>query len=203
MLTHDDIENRIKGFKSELGLYPSLDIARRHIIFGECAILNQKEYFNLRSSIADNFKIHPNQVLVVGSSKLGFSIAPQKRYKHFSTDSDIDVVIVSEKFFDTCWEELYNYEYQGGYWEKSKELKNYLFQGWVRPDKYPPDKDFDFGKKWWAFFNHMSASRQFGGARVRGAVYRNWKFLEHYQKKAIDLCLEDIPREKCDGNQRN
>ena len=192
MLSPDKVEDRITQFKVDLRNYSSPDVARKHIIFGECATLSPEEYFRLRSCVATEHSVHPNEVIVIGSGKLGFSIAPQKRYRHFSHESDLDVVIISECFFDKCWNELFRFENQGGYWEKAAKFKNYLFQGWVRPDKMPPDTKFDFGKHWWEFFNEISASRQFSVSRIRGAIYKNWNFLEAYQCKAIDQCAKEI-----------
>lgn len=195
MLPEDTIEDSIAQFKLDLMNYSSLNIARKHIIFGECATISTEEYFALRSRIATAYSVHPNEVIVVGSGKLGFSIAPHKRYRHFSTDSDLDIVIISETFFDKCWIELFRFENQGGYWEKAVELKQYLFRGWIRPDKMPPNTKFDFGKRWWEFFNELSVSREYSVSRIRGGIYKNWSFLESYQCKAIDQCLKDTETE--------
>ncbi|EGV16086.1 hypothetical protein ThimaDRAFT_4634 [Thiocapsa marina 5811] len=198
MLSPDAIEDRIAQFKLDLTKYSTLNMARRHIIFGECATISADEYFDLRSRIAKLYSVHPNEVIAVGSGKLGFSISPRKRYRHFSNDSDLDVVIISEELFDRCWRELFRYENQGGYWEKAPKLKEYLFRGWIRPDMMPPDGNFDFGKRWWEFFNGLSASRDYSISRIRGAIYKNWSFLEAYQSVAVDQCSKHsaVEREK-------
>jgi len=191
--------DRITAFKNDLTTLSPIDITRRHVVFGECAVIDPDEYFRLRSTVARQYEIHPNDVLVVGSGKLGFSIAPQKRYCPFHDGSDLDVVIISERFFDIVWKDVHRYFNQGGYWEHSDKFREYLFRGWIRPDKLPPDHRFPFGKTWWEFFNELSASRDFSISRIRGAIYRNWYFLEAYQELAISECAREILAKKNDN----
>ena len=191
-MANRDFQTRIDVFKRDLASYDAIDIARRHIIFGECAVMSPDDYFRLRTTIARKFDIHPNNVLIVGSAKLGFSIAPHKRYRAFCDESDLDVVIISERFFDLVWIDLHRYFTEGGYWEHSDEFREYLFRGWIRPDKLPPDQHFPFGREWWDFFNALSASREFTTARIRGAIYKNWYFLESYQRITIAGCAREL-----------
>jgi hypothetical protein len=79
-----DIELRIQSFREDLAVLTAVEMIRKHIIYGECAVMSAKQYFDLRSEIANKYEVHPNEVIVVGSSKLGFSIAPTKRYRHFT-----------------------------------------------------------------------------------------------------------------------
>ena len=61
--------------------FAASSIVDRHIIFGDCYILDKDSYFDLKEQVADHFEIHPPQVVMVGSGKLGFSIAHPKRYR--------------------------------------------------------------------------------------------------------------------------
>lgn len=200
-MSHDAFGVRLDTFKRDLTRRTPLEIARRHIIFGDCAVISPEEYFKLRSTVAENFQLHPNDVLVVGSGKLGFSIAPHKRYRPFGDYSDLDVVIVSESFFDIVWRDLHRYSAKGGYWEKHDEFKKYLFDGWIRPDKLPPDQNFDFARRWWRFFNQLSSSREYSAGRITGAIYQGWHFLESYQIIAIAGCVEQLATEESCRNE--
>ncbi len=192
MINSEDINSRIKLFQKDLSCLSSIHMIRKFIISGECATISKTQYFELRSEVADKYKVHPNEVLVVGSGKLGFSIAPYKRYKHFSDTSDIDVVIVSASLFDHIWQEVHYYWDHGGYWERSLDFKAYLFMGWIRPDKLPPAASFDLANDWWDFFNYLSSTRKYSVYKIVGALYRNWYFLEAYQKRAISSCAEAL-----------
>lgn len=190
MLESNEIEKRIDSFKFDLSSMPLLKVIRKHIINGNCAIISNDQYFDLRAEVAEEYQIHPNDVLVVGSAKLGFSIAPHKRYRHFTETSDIDLVIVSSTLFDRMWKDVHRYSEQGGYWERSQEFKSYLFQGWIRPDKLPPAKSFELANDWWSFFNSLSGGGKFSLYKIAGALYKDWQFLESYQLRSVSACAE-------------
>lgn len=190
----DDDNTRKQEFKRDLWDLSPLEITRKHIVFGECAVISAEKYYELRNCISEQFGIHTNQVIVVGSGKLGFSIAPGKMYRDFGDTSDIDVAIVSENLFLSVWKDVHRYFDQGGYWEKKSEFVSYLFRGWIRPDKLPPDQHFEFSRVWAEFFDALSASRRFSNARVAGAIYQSWYFLESYQSIAVAECAKSIDR---------
>jgi hypothetical protein len=182
------IEEKIARFRDDLLAQKAIDVVRKHIIHGSCTVLSDDSYLRLRTEVANKYNLHPNDVLVVGSSKLGFSIAPYKRYRHFCNMSDVDVVIVSQVLFDQLWEKVHYYVEHGGYWERFNVFKEYLFNGWIRPDKLPSEHSFEWAKEWWEFFNVLSRSGNYSTFKVRGAIYRSWYFLESYQQRSVSGC---------------
>lgn len=187
-----EIDDRIAAFKGDLATLSLRDIVRRHIISGSCAALEEDAYYGLRAAVAAKYELHPNEVLVVGSGKLGFSIAPQKRYRHFSDTSDIDVVVLSPNLFRRVWRSVHSYEEQGGFWGRAGSFKDYLFQGWIRPDMLPNAPSFEIANDWWKFFNSLSSSGQYSPYKIRGALYEDWYFLESYQARAVSSCVDDL-----------
>ena len=185
---NNGVEERLKEFKKDLKSdLSSIQIVRKHIIFGECCELSRQDYFDLRSKVAKKFGLHPNEVLVVGSAKLGFSIAPDQEYNLFSDESDIDVALVSSKLFDKYWNQVFSYKKENPYWNEDKFI-TYLFQGWIRPDKFPRSKLFPLGKDWWEFFQSMTSSGRYGKYNISGGLYQSYFFLENYQKICIQKC---------------
>ena len=91
------ISARVQDFQMDLGTLPDNIVVQKHITFGDSYILDRDQYFTLKRNISEKFRIHPSQVILVGSGKLGFSIAPTKRFRHFGDQSDIDVAIVSSE----------------------------------------------------------------------------------------------------------
>jgi hypothetical protein len=83
------IEERIAAFRADLRQKQVHELVQRHITSGECFTMVAEAYFDLRNRIANQFQIHFSGVVVVGSAKLGFSIAPDKRYRAFGETSDI------------------------------------------------------------------------------------------------------------------
>lgn len=190
--TAQEIDARIAVFKSDLARLKPLHAVRKHIIGGNCAVITDDSYFALRQEVSEKFQVHTNEVLVVGSSKLGFSIAPQKRYRHFSDTSDIDLVVVSEALFNSAWKRVHQYWLDGGYWENAGDFKKYLFRGWIRPDKLPDEARFDFSLEWWEFFNALTSSGRYSAYKIAGALYKDWYFLETYQLKGVSECINDL-----------
>ncbi len=187
-----EIQARLDRYKEDLSGLSPIEIVRKHIIYGESCILSQDRYFDLRSEIADHFQLHPNEVLVVGSAKLGFSIVPDKLYRPFGDESDIDVAIVSSNLFDAIWESIFIYRHEGGYWPEYGEFIKYFFRGWIRPDKLPPSDIFQAGKDWWDFFQEVTSSGVYGDYKIAGALYKSWFFLENYQRICVQKCINNL-----------
>ena len=194
----NEIEERLKEFKTDLNKLTPIQIVRKHIIFGECCELSRQDYFDLRTKVAKKFGLHPNEVLVVGSAKLGFSVAPNNRYREFCDESDIDVALVSSTLFDVYWNQVFSYKKENPYWN-DHAFVNYLFQGWIRPDKFPQSKLFPLGKDWWDFFQNITSSGRYGNYDIRGGLYQSYFFLENYQKICIQKCKKKL-EEYHEGN---
>ena len=74
-------EARVQRFRSDLKMLKPNEVIRKHITTGMPVELTDEVYFALRSKIADEFTLHPSAVVIVGSCRMGFSIAPRKRYR--------------------------------------------------------------------------------------------------------------------------
>jgi len=165
------------------------EIVQKYITHGSSFAFNEDDdkYFRLKKIIADNFNLNPENVFMVGSAKLGFSIAPLKLWKSFDDESDIDTVIVSDAIFDEFWVDLYdfNLELTPRTEEEQKRFNkflNYFFKGWFRPDLFP----FSYNKKdeWFDFFRDISYG-EFGKRKITGAIFRNYYFYEKYHIKNL------------------
>ena len=150
------------------------------------------QHTSLKQRIAGKFHISQADVVIVGSAKLGFSIAPEKRFREFGESSDIDVAIVSSDFYVKVWYELFNYERSGAYWEHAKEFEHYCFRGWIRPDKLPRSSVYPFSKSWWDFFQSLTASGEFGPYKIRAALYHSKHFIDAYQRLCVDQCKQEL-----------
>ena len=198
------VKNRLDKFKADLFEQPLIQVVRKHIISGDCFILNSDLYFDLRSEVAEHFGLHPNEVLVVGSAKLGFSIVPEKRFRPFRRNkSDIDVALISSELFDQVSEDIYRYKQKAGDWTKYREYTDHLFQGWIRPDKFPRSPVFRFGKKWWDFFLAMTENLRYGDYKIRGALYKSYFFIENYQSECVQQCKDHIQMRNLEEHNEN
>ena len=87
------------------------------------------------------------EVVVVGSSKIGFALHPKYKdgvkvadpFRAFGPESDIDLSVCSPKLFSLLWHELSEYLYtKGRVPVRTQKLGDYLTYGWLRQDKLPP-----------------------------------------------------------------
>ena len=149
-------------------------------------MVSDKEYQELKKNVSSNFNVSEDQVLVVGSAKLGFSLSPKKLYRKFNDSSDIDVVIVSSELFDNVWKSVYHLVQEKVYWETFASFKEYHFDGWIRPDLLPPSSQFKLAKDWWEYFRKLTSSGLFGNYKISGALYKDWEFVEGYHLNNIE-----------------
>ena len=126
--------------------------------------------------------------VMVGSAMLGFSISPSKLWNDFNIESDIDIVVISEKIFDAYWKELLDFNINVTA-RTEKEDKNYrdflkyFLKGWIRPDLLPGA--YSKTDEWFEFFRSISYGK-YGNYKIAGAVFRNEYFFEKYHSHNID-----------------
>lgn len=205
------IEQRIESYKSDLLSLTPERVLRKHIVFGECYWLDHDLYYELKQDVATHFGIHPSEVVLVGSGKLGFSIAEKTitdpkngniveikpRYREFGDDSDLDVAILSPRLFDTIWYKVYQYKKTKPIWPNEAQFKKYLFEGWIRPDKLPPSTSgLEIQQDWFEFFTEITNTGKYGDFAITAGLYKNWDFLESYQSKAISGCIDELGTSK-------
>jgi len=191
LLTHTiDINNRIEAFKTILKGHENEEVVvQKHIVHGTPYIFKEDEdkYFDLKREIAANFSEHYNNIHMIGSAKLGFSIAPTKLWKPFTIESDIDIVIVSTKLFENLWRNVH--EFNIGLTDRKKDedirfkrFLYYFFKGWIRPDLFP--FEYPVKTEWFEFFKSISY-KKYGPQKITGALYHSFDFFEKYHTENI------------------
>ena len=155
----------------------------------------ENEYFHFRKRIADKFDIGFYEVMIVGSSKFGFS--PYK-FTQFSYDSDIDVVLFNEKLFDIFYELISEYQYKirkkiinltSTQSKQYLKFIKYFMMGWMRPDLLPQNTtEFkELKQNWDDFFKSISHSKtEVGNYIVKGGLFKSYHFAEKYYRSSIE-----------------
>lgn len=116
--------------------------------FKECPMLYEaiRDWFSVR------IRIHPKEITLIGSARIGFSLRSQGKYgKKFNKKSDLDFSVISEPWFVKVVKdfELWKEEYSNGsikprnkseckFWpENIKRLPSNINSGFIDPYKIP------------------------------------------------------------------
>ncbi len=196
LISIEEVDQRISMFKSDLEQYDDEEMIQKYFEHSLVpAVMSEDDYFQLKKEIANHFTLHPSEVIMVGSAKLGFTIKPQSKYRKFGDSSDIDIAIISEELFENIWRAVFEYKNDVKYWGKEQKFKDYLFRGWIRPDLLPHAKRFELAQDWWDFFLNLSSSGQYGPYRIRAGLYYSRYFFEPYQTICINACRHQLDLE--------
>lgn len=190
-----EYEARLRAFQADLSR-PSSEIVQKHILTGSPVALTPEEYFVLRHEVALHFGVHPVEVVLVGSCRIGFTLTNKlrknrPRYSLLQPGSDLDLAVVSARLFNQFWDAVFEYAQTDLAFHKSPEgvrFRNMLFRGWVEPRGLPPVKRFELFTDWIRCFDSLSRDRRFGNRRASARVYRDWSRLAAYQEIAVDQC---------------
>lgn len=192
-------------FKADCTALAPPDIYQRYVAGEQCAGLTEVDVGALRGRIAERFGIDRAGITIVGSAKLGFTITHKRAWKHiparpmfspFSENSDVDVAIVSDALFDDIWKRCFRFWQESGYgddyWQEGPNFRDYLFRGWMRPDKLPSEGNFTYRNEWFDFFRRLTSERAAGDYKITAGLYREAYFLESYQQSAIRRCAAKV-----------
>lgn len=170
-----------------------LQVVREFITHGPCVAINSKDHAQLRESVAAELGVNPNQnVYTVGSAKLGFSIKPNNRYRHFGEESDVDVAVVSSELYNHLWCEARDFVASKTYWHgKGRErLKSTHLYGSIHPSIFPRSDQIPTAKKLWELGRQLQSQRTAGPYKVTFVVWHDMEALESYQSRAVLACQE-------------
>lgn len=156
--------------------------------------------------------ITEQNITVVGSAKIGFSLSPHNFPRSFSDESDIDVLIVDERLFDQVWATILKWHYPrrvsllgntDGRW--ARERRKDLYWGWFVPDKIRFDGlSFphvlkpvrDVSTQWFNAFRSLSRYSEFASREVSGRLYRTWEHAFLYHEDGLQQIREIVRTRK-------
>ncbi|MEQ1769867.1 MAG: hypothetical protein ABL879_08500 [Devosia sp.] len=137
-----------------------------------------------------------DRVMLVGSGAVGVSLNPDKNYKEFNGESDIDVAVVSKDHFDEGWVYLRNNHHrryrltdgrQRAAWEAHENNK--IYWGALEADRLLPL--LPFGNVWLPASTAASTG-VVGNRDVKFRVYRDADALRMYQEKGARFLLKKL-----------
>ncbi|MCG8669071.1 MAG: hypothetical protein MI867_06625, partial [Pseudomonadales bacterium] len=122
-----------------------VELSREWLFKEETSIFERKEDYSSYIELIRRDYPEVEEILIAGSGNWGFSLNPKKRFSPFGKSSDVDVVIISEAYFNDVWKELRTYHRKNYYllrWEDKQALNRNgqnVYSGFVSP-KWIPDR---------------------------------------------------------------
>jgi len=194
----------VNEFKEVLLREPVEKVAQDYV-FGGDVFLAQKHpqaVPRLRSHLCPVFNLKEENVVMVGSAKMGFSLDPYSFPSSFKKKGgDIDIVVVSEQLFDTFWKIILEWHYprrtqglSGPDREWVRARRKNLYWGWFHPSEieyvglsFPTVLQplRDLRTRWFNSFRSLSVYSEFSGRDVNGRLYRTWDHALWYQVSGL------------------
>jgi len=163
---------------------------------------NADHYTLLIQHVTAGLSIPQDQITLVGSGRLGFSLAPGTYGRPFSAASDLDLVVVSPNLFDEAWIDLITW--RRGYtrlpaWVRSwhQDHQRHVYYGRIWPHKLPGIVGL-YGR-WLEVFRSVSRYPELAVHEVNGLLYRTWEHARHYHAYGLRLILREQRRPDSDA----
>lgn len=192
MITKQELLENIENANSDSEY---LRIVRKYIIHGIPYVFKDRpnQYYDFREQIASHWHVGFQEVLILGSAKLGYSY---HKNSVFSYESDIDVAIVNQSLFESFYLEIRNFQYriESGletltFHEKTEynRFLSYMIKGWMRPDILPVKITGELSKdEWFNYFRSISYSNNLAGNyKVSAGLFKSFGYMEYYYTNSI------------------
>lgn len=190
----------LEDFRESLKTEDTRDVYQRYLLGHSIWYFRERkgsatfaeDYDEFKLYMSKKLDLHVNNIAIVGSAKMGFSLSPEKNFREFNESSDIDLVVVSDQIFKLSWQaflELHLKNYLTSYAPVAKNIfKGFVslkdidtranfFDGWARKVE-PLKKDFQtiFG------IPH----------EINYRVYDSWESVERYHTVGLRILKEKL-----------
>jgi len=146
-------------------------------------------YIQWKNRLASKLGVDPYSIIVVGSANIGFSLNPEKNWISFNDESDIDIAIISNDYFEQAWHFLKNMKPSERY-RLSKEMQeaikshesNYIYWGAIAADLVLGV--LPFGEKWLSGIGELNKELPLGHT-IGLRIYKDIESLRDYTIRTL------------------
>jgi hypothetical protein len=155
-------------------------------------------YDHMKRFFGSKLSMSNNNVAIVGSAKIGFSLNPTKSFRPFDDEvSDIDVVLVSPKRFSELWAEILALYYNDGGNIIGARTRNDVFRKFVtlKRNENWPSKIF---QEWHQTMDRLKRDffTEFNvGNSIKYRIYESWEAAGSYHESGIRILRNQITGE--------
>ena len=158
------------------------------------------DYDTLRTTLGVALRLSSDAMTVIGSGRIGFSLAPEKFGAPFSPKSDLDVVVVSAELFDIAWFDLLRLGRR--YFSLQKTVQSWIdthkeshiFWGFILPDRLPGA--VAISPIWFRTFRGLARNPSLAGRDVNGRLYRTWDHVHVHQLYSLRKIQQNLRTRK-------
>jgi len=195
-----------------------LDVVVQDYVFQETPFVfrGQPELMlHLRRHLCAALPVAEENITVVGSAKMGFSLSPDAFPRRFTDRSDIDVIIVNEPLFDQVWTTVIQWHYPRrtfrlgeADWRWASGRMKELYWGWFTPDKiryeglsFPQALTplRDLSTAWFNAFQSLSQYPEFASRQISGRLYRTWHHALLYHADGLQQIKSSLSQARRGG----
>ena len=198
----------VENYKKDLLNMDLEDVYTKYVLGGEVWYFKDKfgnkwfeKYNEFKIFISKKLGVHYNDIVIAGSAKTGFSLNPDKKYKAFGDNSDIDIIIISQSLFYKFWNAYLKDSYsdvkvnQYSYVCKCIFRKFLTFEGFQKSNE-----DFSSWKKQTKGFEkdlqlHYGISHE-----IHYRIYESWEAAQLYYISGIKKGKEELEAIEYENN---
>lgn len=201
-----------------LNLYPSLSEDEKEIVINHYIINNPPimfeslplEFDHIKRIVANSLQIDMQEVILIGSSKVGFSISPDSYGVPKKEKTDLDLAIISDELFNLLkkdFDVFKNYYKKGciipsptpkeqTYWDENKRVcTKTISRGFIDSNKIP-NRDCcphaqTTNQVMYVIVKELKDSN-FEISHASARIYKDWTAFRHQLKLNTDYCINEF-----------
>jgi hypothetical protein len=155
-----------------------------------------EKYRGWRHVLGKAISVDPCEIVIIGSSAVGYSLSPDSPLKPFDSESDIDVAIVSDYYFSEAWHFLRNVDITLDSLTPAQRnaviahQKRYVYWGCITTDRLLPI--MPFARSWLSARAVLANLSPTVGRDIRFRVYKDFDALRGYQLRGLQKIRDSI-----------
>jgi len=154
-----------------------------------------EKYIDWKERLGGLIGVDGKAITLTGSAAVGISLNPDKNFREFNENSDIDIAVISSHYFDVSWHYLRNlgpkrHRLKGPEKASIKDHRERLiYWGTIATDKII--QILPFGKKWMSAIDEMRKIDPTKDRDINFRIYKDFESLREYQSDCIGK-LKDL-----------
>lgn len=201
-MNENNLDAKIATFKENIKTKSAIDIYIDYVMAGDVWVFLKNygeswyhHYDEFRLYVSKKLDVHYNDIAIAGSGKLGFSINPEKNFKKFDENSDIDIIIISQELFYSFWKEYFNDSYSATGIKNIGKIAFGIFRKYLFLDGFKNSNLY--------YRNWMVKTRgfekdlqlQFGiENEIHYRIFESWGVAQAYYVNSIENCARQLEK---------